>query len=132
TPAGGRVVVDATPLSRSFAITPGLLPAPAGFTVILQGFTVQNGVAQPGDDAPGSGGGIRDQGNVSLTLTDMTVANNRATADGGGIAMENAASTPWTLTINNSTITNNHAGDAGGGVRTQRHGPGLPHPPPHA
>jgi hypothetical protein len=33
----------------------------------LSGFTIQNGRAQPGDVAAGSGGGIRDQGNASLT-----------------------------------------------------------------
>src|SRR5262245_49255783 len=95
--SGGRVVVDGNHLDRVFDINPGNLTAPAKFTVLLQGFTVRNGDAR-GDGAAGSGGGIRDQGNVSLTLTDMTVTNNRATADGGGIVMENVVSTPWTLT----------------------------------
>ena len=74
-------------------------------------------------DGPGaSGGGIRDQGNASLTLNNMIVTNNIATADGGGISMENLVSTPWTLTVNNSIISNNHAGDAGGGVETDGSG----------
>jgi predicted outer membrane repeat protein len=120
--SGGQVVVDGNHLSRVFDINPNDVTAPANFTVLLQGFTIQHGVAQPGDEAAGSGGGIRDQGNVSLTLSDMTITNNCATADGGGIAMENAASTPWTLTISNSTITNNHAGDAGGGIETDGSG----------
>ena len=41
--------------------------------MVLKGFTVENGIASPGDGAAGSGGGIRDQGNVNLTLTDMVV-----------------------------------------------------------
>jgi hypothetical protein len=93
-------------------------------SVSLSGFTVQNGLAQPGDLAAGSGGGIRNIGNANLTLTNMVVTNNSASADGGGVVMENSSggtdflggSTRWTLTINNSTISNNHAGDAGGGV----------------
>jgi hypothetical protein len=125
--SGGTVVVDGNHLDRVFDINPNnVLLANAPFTVVMQGFTVQNGIAQPGDAAPGSGGGIRDQANVNLTLTNMTVNNNFATADGGGIAMENpTVSTFWTLTINNSTITNNHAGDAGGGIETDGSGTDL-------
>jgi hypothetical protein len=118
--SGGTVIVDANHLNRVFDINPGNTNNPATkLLVTMAGFTIQNGVAFPGDAAPGSGGGIRDQGNANLTLFNMTVANNAATADGGGISMENApVSTPWTLTINASTIDNNHAGDAGGGVET--------------
>jgi hypothetical protein len=125
--SGGKAVVDGNHLHRVFDINPGNVTAPAKFTVLLQGFTVQNGDAR-GDGAAGSGGGIRDRGNVSLTLTDMTVANNRATADGGGIVVENVVSTPWTLTVNTSTISNNHAGDAGGGIDTDGSGKTLINP----
>jgi hypothetical protein len=98
--------------------------------VSLQGFTIQNGLAQPGDLAAGTGGGIRIVGNAVPTLTNMVVTNNSASADGGGIAMENSSAgtdflgggTRWLLTINNSTISNNHAGDAGGGVDTDGSG----------
>jgi hypothetical protein len=122
--SGGQVVVDGNHLDRVFDINPGNTNNPATkMIVVMKGFTVENGVAQPGDGATGSGGGIRDQGNANLTLIDMVVTNNTASADGGGISMENApASTPWTLTIDNSTITNNHAGDAGGGVETDGSG----------
>jgi hypothetical protein len=93
-------------------------------SVSLSGFTVQNGLAQPGDLAAGSGGGIRDLGNANLTLTNMVVTGNSASADGGGVVMEDSSggtdflggSTNPTLTVNNSTISNNHAGDAGGGI----------------
>jgi predicted outer membrane repeat protein len=126
--SGGKVIVDGNHLDRVFDINPADIVAPAPFTVVMQGFTIQNGVAQPGDAAGGSGGGIRDQGNVNLTLTNMTVTNNSATADGGGISMENAATTSWTLTINNSKITNNRAGDAGGGIETDGSGTDLINP----
>ncbi len=119
--SGGSVVVDANHLSRVFDINPNFNPnnPPPRFTVTLQGFTIQNGLAvdQANPDGPNaSGGGIRDQGNASLTLTNVVVTNNTATADGGGVSMENTVSTPWTLTVNSSTISNNHAGDAGGGI----------------
>jgi hypothetical protein len=122
--SGGQVTVNGNKLDRVFDINPtfnAANPTPA-FTVTMQGFTITGGLAQPGDAAGGSGGGIRDQGNASLTLTNMTVTNNNATADGGGVAMENTVSTPWTLTVNNSTISNNHAGDAGGGIDTDGSG----------
>jgi hypothetical protein len=122
--SGGKVAVSGNHLDRVFDINPGNTNNPATkIIVVLKGFTVENGVAQPGDAATGSGGGIRDQGNANLTLINMVITNNIATADGGGVSMENApASTPWTLTIDNSTITNNHAGDAGGGVETDGSG----------
>ncbi|HZZ80521.1 MAG TPA: choice-of-anchor Q domain-containing protein [Gemmataceae bacterium] len=117
--SGGAVTVNGNHLDRVFDINPTFNPAnpSAPFTVTMQGFTITGGEAA-GDDAAGSGGGIRDIGNASLTLTNMVVTNNTATADGGGISMENTVSVPWTLTVNNSTISNNHAGDAGGGIDT--------------
>jgi hypothetical protein len=124
--SGGGVIVDGNHLDRIFDINPDAFaggPATSPFTVTLKGFTIENGIASPADGAADTGGGIRDQGNASLTLDNMVITNNRATADGGGVSMENASSTPWTLTINNSTISDNHAGDAGGGVETD--GTGL-------
>jgi hypothetical protein len=121
--SGGAVAVDGNQLSRVFDINPNFDPAnpTAKFTVTLQGFTIQNGVAlDPAnpDGATSSGGGIRDQGNASLNLNDVVVTHNTANADGGGVSMENAVSAPWTLTVTNSIISANHAGDAGGGLET--------------
>jgi hypothetical protein len=70
-----------------FDINPSASSSPA-FTVTMHGFTITNGLAQPGDSAAGSGGGIRARRVASVTLTDMIVTGNEATADGGGIAME--------------------------------------------
>jgi parallel beta-helix repeat protein len=122
--SGGTVVVDGNNLDRVFDINPGNTNNPSTkFLVTFQGFAITGGIASPGDLAGGSGGGIRDQGNASLTLNGMTLTSNSATADGGGISMENApGSTPWTLTLNNSTLSHNHAGDAGGGIDTDGSG----------
>ncbi|HVS38708.1 MAG TPA: choice-of-anchor Q domain-containing protein, partial [Gemmataceae bacterium] len=124
--SGGQVTVDGNHLARVFDINPGDTDNPATkFTVTLQGFTITNGVAvDPANlDGPGSsGGGIRDQGNTSLTLDNITLTGNTASADGGGVSMENAVSAPWTLTVNNSVISSNHAGDAGGGIETDGSG----------
>jgi hypothetical protein len=128
--SGGAANVNGNHLDRVFDINPAFNPAsptPA-FTVTLQGFTITGGLASPGDGAPGSGGGIRDQGNASLTLNNVVVAGNIATADGGGVAMENTVSVPWTLTSNGSTFSNNHAGDAGGGIETDGTGKVLLNP----
>lgn len=125
--SGGEVVVDAAHLSRAFDINPNFIifdPGPA-FTVVMRGFTIENGLAaEPvNPDGPNaSGGGIRVKGNASLTLTDMVMRQNSASADGGGISFENFVSVPWTLTLNNSTISGNHAGDAGGGIESDGSG----------
>jgi hypothetical protein len=117
-PSGNKAIVDGNNLDRVFDINPSDASTPTGFTVILKGFTIQNGSVSPGDGAAGSGGGIRDQGNVNLTLNNMVVTRNSATADGGGLVMLNSVDGTWTLTITNSIISNDHAGDAGGGIDT--------------
>jgi hypothetical protein len=116
--SGGQVAVNANGLDRIFDINPDNTTPPAGFTVVVKGFTIENGNASPLDGVAGSGGGIRDQGNVNLTLTDMVVTHNNATADGGGVVMFNMIEGSWTLTVNHSTFSDNHAGDAGGGIDT--------------
>jgi hypothetical protein len=125
--SGGKVVVDGRHLARVFDINAGFDPAnpTPKFLVTMHGFTITNGVAVDTNNPDGgnaSGGGIRDLGNASLTLTDMVITNNTATADGGGIVFENLVSVPWTLTTNNTVISNNHAGDAGGGIDTDGSG----------
>jgi hypothetical protein len=114
--SGSTVIVDGNQLDRVFDINPGGTSNPATkIKVTMQGFTIQNGVASntaSPDEPNATGGGIRDQGNADLALTNMVVTNNNATADGGGLVVNSS----WTLTINNSTISNNHAGDAGGGI----------------
>ncbi len=90
--------------------------------VTIQGVTIENGVAN-GDGPAGTGGGIRDTNNASLTLTNDLITHNLATADGGGVAMEDLLSTPWALVLNNTTISNNRAGDQGGGI--EEDGTGL-------
>jgi hypothetical protein len=117
--SGGAVTVDGGGNNRVFDINASdTTNAATAFLVTMQGFTITDGNSSPGDLAPGTGGGIRDQGNQSVTLTNMVLTNNHATADGGGIVMENTVNSSWTLTVNNSTISNNHAGDAGGGIDT--------------
>ncbi len=84
--------------------------------VTMIGFTIENGVAGPGNGTAGEGGGIRDNDNASLILNDMVITDNSAFSDGGGVAMANVLSTPWLLSLTNTTISDNHAGDKGGGV----------------
>ncbi len=84
--------------------------------VNMSGFTIENGVAGPGDGIAGEGGGIRDNGNASLILNNMVITDNSASANGGGVAMANVLSTPWLLSLTNTTISDNHAGDKAGGV----------------
>jgi hypothetical protein len=120
--SGGNVVISGDHSTRVFDINPNVV-TPAGNVVLgavtINGVTISNGLASDAANPDGpnaSGGGIRDQGPVDLTLNNDIVTNSSASADGGGVSMENVASTKWKLTLNNTTISNNHAGDAGGGV----------------
>ncbi len=120
--SGSNVIIDGDNTTRVFDINPNII-TPAGNVplgaVTINGVTIENGLATSAttpDGPAASGGGIRDQGPVDLTLNNDILTNNSATADGGGVSMENLASTKWMLNLNNTTVTNNHAGDAGGGV----------------
>ncbi len=120
--SGGTIAISGNNANRVFDINPNFV-IPANNVVLgavtINGVTIENGLASDvaNPDGPNaSGGGIRDQGPVDLTLNNDVVANSSATADGGGVAMENTVSTKWKLTLNNTTVINNHAGDAGGGI----------------
>jgi predicted outer membrane repeat protein len=91
--------------------------------VTMNGFTIENGNANGGNVPAGAGGGIRDNNNASLTLTNMVITNNSASADGGGVSMTDLVDFPWALVLNNTTVSDNHAGDQGGGV--EEDGTGL-------
>lgn len=120
--SGQAVTVDGNHLDRVFDINPADAVAPANFTVVFggtqasQGFTITGGQTPNGEFNVGGGGGIEDQGNVNLTVSNMVVTGNFAADDGGGIAMWDYPSASWTLTINHSTISNNSVNDAGGGI----------------
>ncbi len=117
----GNVTIDGQFMDRVFDINP-TAQTTTPFLVTIQGVTITDGDASPGDGAAGSGGGIRDQGSASLTLINDTVTNCFATADGGGVSMENTVNNPWHLTIQNSTFTNDHGGDAGGAIEEDGQG----------
>jgi hypothetical protein len=121
--SGGTAIVDGNHLNRVFDVNPAATNNPAtAMLVTMQGFTIQNGDAFNAADPDGptsTGGGIRDQGNASLTLNTMVFTNNVSNADGGGVVMENSVNIgTWTLTINNCQFIDNHAGDTGGGFDT--------------
>jgi len=114
--SNGLVTVDAEHLGRVFDINPGNNTLAPSFPVTFQGFTIQNGLASTlgnvaNGNGTGNGAGIQVQGNILLTLNDMTLTNNTAVADGGGIFQSGS-----TLVVNNNTITGNHAAMNGGGI----------------
>ncbi|HEV7894110.1 MAG TPA: choice-of-anchor Q domain-containing protein [Pyrinomonadaceae bacterium] len=64
----------------------------------------------------GKGGGIAN--NATLVILDSAIANNNA-AEGGGIY------SPGTLIINNSTISGNNAPNTGGGIKSTNGSPAV-------
>jgi len=103
-PAGIRISGNSS--SRVFAVLPGV-------NACLTGLTIWRGYAPNGSYPTNSGGGILNQG--TLTLSNCVVVNNQAVqagdSSGGGIENNNGA-----LTIHNSTISSNSASSYGGGI----------------
>jgi hypothetical protein len=101
TGAGARTTtIDANQIDR-------VLHVVGGATANMSGVTITGGAA-----SSGQGGGIDNQGN--LTLTDSTVAGNATTSadEGGGIGNPGTGQ----LTLTRDTISDNTAGEHGGGV----------------
>jgi predicted outer membrane repeat protein len=113
------IKIDGNTNSRIFNVE-------SGASVVIEGVTVQNGSA-------GSGGGIRNEG--TLTLDNVVVSDNTATTGSGGgiwnwgsLTLDNVAVTDNTATTGsgggirsgamlnmaNSTVSNNTAGYGGG------------------
>ena len=119
--AGAEVLaVDGNAAGRVFFIT-------FGETVAISGFTIRNGHAGT------AGGGIDNENNATLTITNCTISGNVAGLGGGifnngmltitsttisgnfssnGGAVYNSGG--GTLTITNSTVSGNSAGSGGG------------------
>jgi hypothetical protein len=79
-------------------------------TASISGLTIQHGKASvpyPGDDTRFDGGGIINDG--TLTVTNSTLSDNTA-IEGGGIY------NGGTLTVTNSTLSGNSASNQGGGI----------------
>lgn len=129
-PGATALAIDGNSATAIFYLADG--------NVGISGLTLQNGLAQ---EASGGGGALYVSYKASLTLSNSTVANNKATlgySNGGAIhnsggkitinnsaffgnvasyvsgAIENDASS--SLTISNSTFSGNSASDAGGAI----------------
>ncbi len=99
-PGADILAVSGDNASRVFDISQSV-------AVAISGLTIEDGNA-----AAGSGGGVFNSGD--LTLTDVTVSTNSSGISGGGI--DNAG----TLTLNHSTVSNNNAANDGGGVMNEQ------------
>jgi len=98
-PGASQLTVSGNNSFRVFYITlsgPGI--------VNFSGLTISNGLA-----TMNVGGGIYNEHDATVNLSDSTISNNNAVL-GGGLA--NSSSGPFTVT--NSTVINNSAGTAGG------------------
>lgn len=84
-PAAGSVTVDGADVHRPFFVNGG--------TLVLNGFTVANGLGK-GGDAPGGGGGAAGMGGGlfinrgSVTLTRMAFQGNRAQGGSSGFGLD--------------------------------------------
>jgi hypothetical protein len=101
--AGHRVSVDGGNAVRVFSIGPAI-------AVRLTGLTIEHGTAVANFGSGGEGGGILNNG--ALTLSNSTLRDNRASSFGGGI--DNGKT--GTLTVTHSILSGNNVGAAGGGI----------------
>jgi hypothetical protein len=117
-PSGGLETIQGNGTSRIFHVNPGNL-------VVLNNLQIQGGMFTAGAAAEVGGGGIFNEGNLTLNndqVTDNTVV---ASVVGGFDANGGGIDNTGTLAVNASTIDQNTAngaglaGAAGGGVRNQ-------------
>ena len=101
-PGADQLTIDAGGNSRVFSIDDG--DDNSALDVSISGLKITRG------NTPGVGGGILNKEN--LTLSEVTVYNNHAGNDGGGIFVSGAGS----LTLLSSTVDLNTSGDKGAGI----------------
>jgi hypothetical protein len=82
----------------------------AGASVTIDGLTIRNGDASDWGSAAASGGGVFNEGN--LTLSNCVLQDNVAAGAGGGVAQDLGA----TLHLIDCHVLGNHARGLGGGV----------------
>ncbi len=124
----GPIVIDknltlsgpgASSLTISGSNASRVLNINAGVTVSISGVTISNANVAGVDEAPEYGGGIRNQG--ALTVNDCVLSNNRVRNVAFGAAIANLG----TLTVNHTTFSGNHTepfqgfGGSGGAIRNQ-------------
>ena len=95
--SGQAITVDG---ATSFQI----LSVNSGATLNLRNLTIAHGFSS------GDGGGVANEG--TLTVTNCTFSNNSTGINGDGGGIDNAG----TLTVTNSTFYDNSAGEDGGGI----------------
>jgi len=103
---GGVLTVDGNDAHRVFSVATGI-------TALLRGITVTGGVGQPFWSSAERGGGILNEGR--LTLEDCTVQGNTAATGGGGIT-NGTDHGSVILTLRNTRVSGNTAGLSGGGI----------------
>lgn len=111
--SGGTVAIDGGQLDRVFDVNPAA--DPTRFPVEIDGVAIQNGLAPSADPTAGTGGGVRVQGNVDLTMHFDTLQSNQAGANGGGIGVVNGYGQ---LLVTDSQLLKNVAAGDGGAVFT--------------
>ena len=99
-PGADMLAVSGDNASRVFDISQSVAVAISGLTI------------EDGNVAAGSGGGVFNSGD--LTLTSSIVSTNSSSVSGGGI--DNVG----TLTLNHSTVSGNNAAKDGGGIMNEQ------------
>ena len=106
-PGANNLTIDANGASRAIDVT-------ANVPLTVTGLRITGGRANISvfDLDLGSGGGIRSDGNV--TVTNSIISGNIAEVDGGGVYSLGS------ITVTNSTVSGNTANDDGGGIAGER------------
>jgi hypothetical protein len=106
---GAGIYVDAIQVGTAFVGAPMTMTG----TLVSNNEALAAGTLGP-PASGGSGGGISNAGNQTMTIVDSTIANNFAAGVGGGFSDENAQGS---LVVTNSVFVNNSAAGDGGGIQ---------------
>ncbi len=104
---GGTLTIENSSIQNSVETSAG-----GGGIHVLGGTLSIINSTLAGNQTSGYGGAILLEGsNLTMTLTNVTIYDNRSTSSGGGISINGG-----TTTITNSTIANNTSSGSGGGI----------------
>ncbi len=126
----GQTVIDASGLGdrvldvhagadlhvSGVAIRHGSAPNDLGGGVLVEGATFALSDSSLIDNTASQGGGLAFTGDGGVTLTNVTVADNSAGQQGGGLANLNPDNPGRTITLTDCQVLRNQSGGSGGGI----------------
>src|SRR6202140_4006455 len=116
--SGGGILNSGNLTINNSAVSANTATAGGGISS-LGPLTLKSSVVSGNTASNGSGGGISNDGPITVTIVNSTISGNNAINGAGGGVSNSVLGSTMTLSISNSTISGNNGGGNGGGIHNR-------------